>query len=313
MGCLRVAQDPVQRPKPALRAVRRRLPNACNRRAKERRAVEAHGVGRASPYLSRQFRLVMHEKIRQRLLEIEADEEVKVLYACESGSRAWGFPSADSDYDVRFMYLHPPEWYLSIEDKREVIERPVQDQIDLSGWDLRKALKLFRKSNPPLMEWLGSPMVYLEQSTVAAQLGALSNSYYSPAGAAFHYLHMAQGNFREYLKGERVWIKKYFYVLRPILAVNWIERGLGVVPTEFGALVGGLPLDSALKAEIDKLLEAKRAGAELEYGPRIAPISHFIESELSRFEGMTFNYDKHAAPIELLDALFLSALKEVWS
>jgi len=255
----------------------------------------------------------MQEKIRARLFEIEAQEGVKVLYACESGSRAWGFPSVDSDFDVRFLYLHPVEWYLSIEDKRDVIEHPVQEQIDLSGWNLRKALNLFRRSNPPLMEWLGSPIVYLEQSTVAAQLRKLASTYYSPVACAYHYLHMAQGNFRDYLKGERVWIKKYFYVLRPLLAVNWIERGWGVAPTEFGALANGLPLDLTLKAEIDKLLEAKRAGAELDYGPRIAPISDFIESELSRLEGMTFDYDKHAAPVEQLDALFLSALKEVWA
>ena len=110
----------------------------------------------------------MQEKIRECLHEIEAAEGVKVLYACESGSRAWGFPSADSDYDVRFLYLHPLEWYLSLEDKRDVIERPVQDQIDLNGWDLRKALQLFRKSNPPLMEWLGSPIVYLDALFLSA-------------------------------------------------------------------------------------------------------------------------------------------------
>jgi len=255
----------------------------------------------------------MQDKIRTCLRQIEATEEVKVLYACESGSRAWGFPSTDSDYDVRFLYLHPLAWYLSVEEKREVIERLVQDQIDLNGWDLRKALKLFRKSNPPLLEWLGSPIVYLEQSTVTAQLRKLAAVYYSPTAAAYHYLHMAEGNFREYLKGERVWIKKYFYVLRPLFAVNWIERGFGVVPTKFSRLVNELPLAAGLKAEIDKLMEAKCAGAELDYGPRIAPISNFIESELSRFEGMTFDYDKHAAPIEQLDTLFQSALKEVWA
>jgi len=277
-----------------------------------RRRVNS-AVGQASSHPEQPYPSIMQDQIRKYLHEIEAAEGVKVLYACESGSRAWGFPSADSDYDVRFMYLHPLAWYLSIEDKRDVIERPVQDQIDMTGWDLRKALRLFRKSNPPLMEWLGSPVVYLEQSTAASQLRQLAALYYSPTASAYHYLHMAQGNYRDYLKGERVWIKKYFYVLRPILAVNWIERRLGVVPTEFGVLINRLPLDALLKAEIDRLLEAKRAGAELDYGARIAPIRDFIESELSRLEGMTFDYDKHAAPIEQLDAVFLSALKEAWA
>lgn len=94
----------------------------------------------------------MREEILKRLTDIEGEEDVKIFYACESGSRAWGFPSADSDYDVRFLYRHPEEWYLSVdlEEKRDVIERPINDDLDISGWDLRKALKLLRKSNPPL-------------------------------------------------------------------------------------------------------------------------------------------------------------------
>ena len=99
----------------------------------------------------------MKPEILARLSHLENEESVKIVYACESGSRAWGFPSADSDYDVRFLYLRPQAWYLSIdlEKKRDVIERPIDDQIDLNGWDLRKALWLYRKSNPPLLEWLG--------------------------------------------------------------------------------------------------------------------------------------------------------------
>lgn len=90
--------------------------------------------------------------IRAQLAFIETEENVRVVYACESGSRAWGFPSADSDYDVRFLYLHPRDWYLSVAEKRDVIERPISEGLDLNGWDLRKTLQLFRKSNPPLLE-----------------------------------------------------------------------------------------------------------------------------------------------------------------
>ncbi len=145
----------------------------------------------------------MEQEIRSQLENIEAEEGVRILFACESGSRAWGFPSADSDYDVRFLYLHPPEWYLSIdlEKKRDVIERPINEQIDLSGWDLRKALGLLRKSNPPLLEWLGSPIIYWEKYSVAQQMRALTSTYYSPKACMYHYLHMARGNYREYLRG----------------------------------------------------------------------------------------------------------------
>jgi uncharacterized protein len=103
------------------------------------------------------------DEIQACLSDIEKTHQVKIIYSCESGSRAWGFPSADSDYDVRFLYLHPVDWYLSIEDKRDVIEVPIKNKLDITGWDLRKALQLFRKSNPPLLEWLGSPIVYWER------------------------------------------------------------------------------------------------------------------------------------------------------
>ena len=207
----------------------------------------------------------MNEKIVLRLREIENEEKVKVLYACESGSRAWGFPSKDSDFDVRFIYLHPVEWYLSIRKKRDVIERPIDDNLDLSGWDLQKALLLFRKSNPPLMEWLVSPIIYLEDYSISSQMRSLAAEYYSPIACTYHYIHMAQGNNREYLEGDRVWLKKYFYVLRPILAVQWIEQGLGVVPTEFDALVVKLIREPDLKKDIDQLIHLKRLGDELDY------------------------------------------------
>ena len=153
-------------------------------------------------------------EIQERLQQVEEDEKVFIFYACESGSRAWGFPSLDSDYDIRFLYIHPKKWYLSIDEKRDVIERRISDLIDLSGWDIRKALRLFRKSNPPLLEWLNSPIVYQQRLHIVDKIKALMPDYYYPKSCLYHYRHMAEGNFREYLKGEIVWIKKYFYVLR---------------------------------------------------------------------------------------------------
>lgn len=255
----------------------------------------------------------MEEIIRPQLNAIEASENVRVVYACESGSRAWGFPSADSDYDVRFLYVRPMEWYLSIDDKRDVIERPIHDGLDISGWDLRKALRLFRKSNPPLLEWLGSPIVYLERGTVAARLRELIPSFYSPSACQYHYLHMARGNYREYLRGKIVWIKKYFYVLRPLFAMNWIEQGLGVVPTDFNVLVERLAAEPALRSEIEQLLAAKRAGSELERGPRIEPISRFIEREFARWEKRKIATHRPEESSDNLDELFRKSLAEAWA
>jgi hypothetical protein len=256
---------------------------------------------------------MMMSSILPRLLEIESLHTIRIVYACESGSRAWGFPSADSDYDVRFLYLHPTPWYLSVEQKRDVIEIPEVDKLDISGWDLRKALELFHRSNPPLLEWLGSPVIYLERYGVAARLRELAREYYSPHTCIYHYLHMAQGNYRQYLKGEQVWLKKYFYVLRPILAIQWIELGYGVAPTSFGVLLHRVVAEGELKTEIEKLIVLKREGAELDYGPRVPVISDFIDAELARLEANRAKYQSAPAPYETLDRIFQDALNIVWA
>jgi len=249
-------------------------------------------------------------KIKDELSHIEQVEGVTVLYACESGSRAWGFESEDSDYDVRFIYLRQTEWYITIQSKRDVIEKPINDELDVSGWDVPKALGLLRKSNPPLLEWLQSPIVYKEESSFVERLRNLMPEYYSPISCMYHYLHMAENNFREYLKDEVVWTKKYFYVLRPVLACMWIERGYGVVPIEFDKLVYRVVSNTALKNEIDALLVEKRAGAELDRGPRNSIISGFLEDELSRLRAETQPQQKTRNPA-ILDRLFVEILEEV--
>ena len=250
-------------------------------------------------------------RIQLELDRIEADESVRVLYACESGSRAWGFESEDSDFDVRFIYVRPTDWYLTIQKKRDVIERPIDDDLDVSGWDLPKALELFRKSNPPLLEWLQSPIVYRQVGSAASRLRELMPSYYAPISCMYHYLHMAQGNDRQYLQGDCVWVKKYFYVLRPVLACLWIERGLGVVPTEFGILVERLVTDRSVRQAIDQLLERKRVGQELDRGPRIPKISEFLNRELSRLSAENQRSPNTRDP-KALDALFVDTLTETY-
>jgi len=252
------------------------------------------------------------EEILARLHEIEKEEDVTIFFACESGSRAWGFPSEDSDYDVRFLYLRQRDWYLSIdvEEKRDVIERPISELLDISGWDLRKALKLLRKSNPPLLEWLNSPIIYRQKFSIADRIRQLVPEYYSPVACLHHYLHMAEGNFREYLKGEIVWVKKYFYVLRPLLAINWIEKESNVVPMEFGVLVERCVKSPELKVAIENLLERKKRGHELDRGPRIPAISDFVESELERLKTKVIE-SKPKPDTEKLSELFRLALNEV--
>jgi uncharacterized protein len=256
----------------------------------------------------------VESRIAASLEALERDEDVVVLLAVESGSRAWGFPSADSDYDVRFVFVHRPTWYLSIdvEHRRDVIERPIDDALDVSGWDIRKALRLFRKSNPPLLEWLQCPIRYRERSSFAEHLRLLLPDFYSPRASFHHYSHMARGNFREYLHGETVWRKKYFYVLRPLLAMLWIESGRGPVPIEFQRLVDATVSDAEVRRAVDDLLEAKRAGAELDRGPVVPALSRFIESELTRLEQEPPERVETAPTVEKLDELFRSVLHDVW-
>src|SRR5512142_2332885 len=147
--------------------------------------------------------------VGQALDQIEAEHDVKVLFACESGSRGWGFASPDSDYDVRFVYVHRLPWYLTIEAQRDVIELPISDELDVSGWELRKALQLLHKSNPTLLEWLDSPVCYLEDGAAIKRLRELAAEFYSPHKARNHYRAMAMKNFRGYLQGEEVRLKKY--------------------------------------------------------------------------------------------------------
>ncbi|MBI5434829.1 MAG: nucleotidyltransferase domain-containing protein [Planctomycetes bacterium] len=252
------------------------------------------------------------EAIVAQLDALEVEHDVRILYACESGSRAWGFASADSDFDVRHVYVARPERYRSIAKTRDVIEGPLDATRDFSGWDARKALELFRKSNPSFLEWLGSPIVYRERTSFAAGLRELAKTYYSPIACAHHYEHMARGNFREYLQGEEVWLKQYFYVLRPLLAVRWLERGLGVVPMEFARLVEVTLEPGAVRDALEVLTAAKRTGAELSTGPRVSALNDFIEAEFERRRQAPTVLASGEAPIDQLDDAFRKALGAAW-
>ena len=254
------------------------------------------------------------KEIDRRLDRIESDNPVKVIFACESGSRAWGFASADSDYDVRFLYINKPSWYhaVDLEENRDVIETPIDGVWDINGWDLRKALRLYRKSNPPLLEWLQSPIIYREQSNAARKLRELLPDFYSPVACMYHYLHMAQGNYRGYLQSDLVRTKKYFYVLRPLLGCRWIERDIGAVPMEFEQLVQGTEVPESVQSEITRLLEKKRAEEEIGEGPRNEILSEFIESEFHRHEEAGLKRQKPQTDVQQLSVIFRETLVEVW-
>ena len=248
------------------------------------------------------------ENVEKRLRAIEKEHGVNILYAVESGSRAWGFESQDSDYDVRFIYAHNKNWYLNILAKRDVIEYPIVDEFDYSGWDLRKTFFLLNKSNPVLFEWLKSPIVYRKDSHFHGIMEKLARVYFSPISSTYHYLHMARGNYRQYLQEEAIKIKKYFYVLRPIMACMWIERYREAPPMLFEELLAQIK-DRDLLEKITELLNNKRMGMELGVEPKIKIINDFIDEKLKYFEESvsSFNPQKDSVP-ELLEEGFVKIL-----
>ena len=203
----------------------------------------------------------MTETILQKLLELEQTENIKILYACESGSRAWGFASPDSDFDVRFIYARPENDYLGITDLPDNVGLPVNEVLDISGWDIKKSLKLFLKSNSTLYEWLQSPIVYQEDSLFADDLRKLMSQYFSLRSGANHYLSMAHNTLRDDLQTEQVKLKRYFYALRPALACLWIVMKQTVPPMDFDKLRVVIT-DYEVQNAIDELLGRKRIADE---------------------------------------------------
>lgn len=244
----------------------------------------------------------MESKIVQNIEQISNQYGVNVLFAAESGSRAWGFPSPDSDYDVRFIYVHPKEYYLSVDEQRDVIELPINDLLDINGWELRKALRLFRKSNGPLYEWLQSPIVYAQNNEFIDDLKNLMPHYFSPRATMHHYLSMAKAVFESDLAGGEVRLKKYFYALRPILACRWIADRREVPPMEFGKL--RVLLANDINKIVDDLLKQKAVVDEKYVIKPIEQLHSFMKSEIEYCEKAVPGLASVNADSDMLNNLF---------
>lgn len=256
----------------------------------------------------------MKRKIQNHLKRIETEKQIKILFACESGSRAWGFHSLDSDYDVRFIYVRKLNDYLSINEKRDVLDKcdglNLTNNIDPSGWDLKKTLQLLKKSNPVLSEWLRSPIIYRNLLSFRRQLRHLNDEFFSPKAGICHYLNMAEGNFRNYLKNEQVPLKKYFYVLRPILCCLHIEKLQSPPPMHFVELMAEFKNDLGPKinAPIKELLNKKMRSEEISLGPRIDILNKFIEQRLAYFENLNNSLKPAPREYDKLDRFFRNTL-----
>lgn len=254
------------------------------------------------------------DEVTRRLAAAEREHDVKVLLAVESGSRAWGFASPNSDYDGRFIYVHRPDWYLAVtlEEQRDVIEYPIVDDMDINGWDLRKALRLFWKSNPGFIEWLQSPIVYQSAGSLRARALELLPQVYSIERGVHHYRSMAKTNFRGYLQADQVPLKKYFYVLRPLLSVRWLLTHQRPAPIEFAVLLQMLDGEPEVRAAINALLTLKRTSPELGLAPQVPPIQAFIQAELERLDHLAIPRDERSPAGPRLNTLFRELLREAW-
>ena len=226
--------------------------------------------------------------IPEKLAEIEQRENVRILHCVESGSRAWGFASPDSDFDVRFIYVRSKDFYLRLDKARDVIEWQLDDVLDINGWDLQKALGLLHKSNPTLFEWNNSPIVY-KTTPEWKEISDIISHYFQQKSGLYHYLSTAKSNYREYLHGETVRLKKYFYVLRPILACRWILEKQTPPPMLFTDLAKAC-LDEALVPAVNELLNLKMNTPELGEGKRIGVINDYLDTSILDIEELLKEY-----------------------
>ena len=223
------------------------------------------------------------KQIQAELDGIEREQDARILFAVESGSRAWGFASPDSDYDVRFVYRRNVREYVRIREQRDVIELPITGDLDINGWDIVKALTQFRKSNPALLEWLHSPIVYRVQGTFAENLRELAAAHFSPRRMTYHYLSMAKQNYRLSIENKpEVSLKKYLYVLRPLTCILWLEQNDSPPPTSIHDTLAGIELRNDVRVRLADLMERKRSVAEAGTEPHDILLDAFIDGEIVR-------------------------------
>jgi predicted nucleotidyltransferase len=246
-------------------------------------------------------------RIQATLRDIAQTHQVQILYACESGSRAWEFASPDSDFDVRFIYARPAAAYLELDSPRDVIERPLTDDLDINGWDIFKALRLLRKGNPPLLEWLASPIIYLE-TPIVAQIRDLARQIHTAPAIFYHYRQMAHGNYHQHIEHQStVLLKKYLYVLRPVIALCFLEEHQTFPPTSFLQALSQVTVPDPVRAEIAALLTAKQAASELGTGAAKPTLNAFLENHLARWE----NAPEHSAILQEITPRLNELLREV--
>lgn len=257
---------------------------------------------------------MMEEQIKKCLAQIEQEKNIKILLACETGSRAWGFPSPDSDYDIRMIYVHPTDWYLSLTEKKDTIERMLEDnELDITGWDLRKTLRLLWKSNPPLLERIQSPILYRYNEAFSAEINGLATDCYSRIATMHHYLSMARTCYEEVVSEEKFKLKKFFYALRTATVGKWILEREEIPPIAFVKLMSGLTIEQHLVDRIDELIALKATVGEAYFHRGEEDLLNFIKDCIVKAEENAQCLPSARGEKEDLDRFFRKTLAASWT
>lgn len=251
----------------------------------------------------------MEEKIKKYLSNLEEEKGIEILLACETGSRAWGFPSPDSDFDVRIIYKHDKDWYLSLTEEKDTIEYFLENnEIDISGWDLRKSLRLLAKSNPPLLERIQSPIIYKADKEFLTGINSVAQKTYSRIATIHHYFSMAKKAFEEVTNTEEYKLKKFFYALRASVACLWILEKEEIPPIEFGKMLNGLDLPANLKTRIRELIEIKSTIRETYRHKGETVLIEFMKACIERAENESQSLPASKGKMTDLNDFFLKTL-----
>lgn len=239
----------------------------------------------------------MKTKILEKLKNLEKEKNIEILMAIESGSRSWGFASPDSDYDIRFIYKHPIDWYLSPWEKRDTIEFMTEDDLDGSGWDLKKVFHLLNKSNVPNLEHLYSHIFYVKNDKFLELMKPLAEQSFSPIAVVFHYLSMSK-KYLEACNKEEVKLKDYLYCLRTTLASKWVVEKGSFPPVNFHKMLDLLPENILEKVRF--ILNLKSENGEKYCHVQDWEFFDYLKSEIEKLSEVAktlnaVNFDKKEA------------------
>lgn len=251
----------------------------------------------------------MLEIIKNKLIEIEEKNNIKILLACETGSRGWGFPSPDSDYDVRFLYVHPVDWYLCVHEKEDHITVPISDELDITGWELKKSLQLLTKHNAALMERLQSPIIYSEVKNFKEEYFLLAKENFSAISVMHHYLSMAKSYYEKCAATKEIKLKSLFYAIRTTITSHWIHAYKTLPPMELEKLMKVIEDRKELVDRIRELVKIKKDQSEAYLHTEEPLILEYLNSTLTMCEAGSKSLPGDKYKSESLDAFFKKYVK----